>query len=343
MHVVLYHNLYLFGEKVNFLPLGVKAFIAQGEAAVSFFFILSGFILVHVYKDKLETREQKKKYFIARFAKIYPLYFLAFALDIPRVYSYYLSSGDLLTGSVKMGVSAFAYLSMLQSWFPRVTPVWNSPGWSLSCEMFFYICLPFMLDKILNIRKHLFASLFLYFVPMILFFLITISLSNIEESPLFTTFWRSFPLFRIAEFILGALIYNMISLNNRLVRIVRKHVSLVFWGSIALSILIASNPSFEKVYDERLLAPLFVLIIMSAYYDNFRGRQIFNNKLLQLLGLSSYAIYIIHQPIKPYILMMSPYFGGDGIAYFIGVVLFSIGLFYWFEIPVQKMIRRKFF
>jgi peptidoglycan/LPS O-acetylase OafA/YrhL len=341
MHVVLFHNLYLFGEQAHFLPKAAILFIGQGETAVSFFFILSGFILVHVYKNKLETRENKKKYFLARFAKIYPLYVLAFFLDIPRVYSYFISNGDSLTGYLKFGVSSVAYLSMLQSWFPRMTPVWNSPGWSLSCEMFFYLCLPFILKKILNVRKFLSTSLFLYIAPMILFLVITTIYSDIEQNPLFKTFWRSFPLFRIAEFILGALIYNMINLEIGLVKIIKKNTSLVFWGSTMISILIASTPYFEKIYDGRLMAPLFALIIISAYYDDFRGRQIFNNKLLQILGLSSYAIYIIHQPIKPYLLKMSPYLLGEGETYLIGLILISTTLFYCFEIPIQNIIRRK--
>jgi len=59
-HVVLYHNLFLFGEEaIESIPSLIYSFIQKGEAAVSFFFILSGFILTYVYRDKLKTPKEK--------------------------------------------------------------------------------------------------------------------------------------------------------------------------------------------------------------------------------------------------------------------------------------------
>ena len=83
LHVVCFHNFYLFGELQNLLPRFWYIFVQTGESAVSFFFILSGFILTHVYKEKISTKNEKVTYFIARIAKLYPLYLLGLLLDAP--------------------------------------------------------------------------------------------------------------------------------------------------------------------------------------------------------------------------------------------------------------------
>ena len=338
IHVVLYHNLYLFGDLSNQIPSFVRRIVDHGEAAVSLFFLLSGFILVHIYKDKLKSSKERTKYFLARFAKIYPLYFLAFLLDIPRVWKYF-SSIDDSNAILKMGGGVFGYLSMLQSWHPRLTPVVNPPGWSLSCEMFFYICLPFLIGYLVKIKKIKTLILILYICPIVLYFFVTALYPDLENIPAFNTFWRSFPLIRIFEFLIGALLYFIVSRESIFERFVYRNRSFLFWGSIILSLLICSIdlPIPPKVFDGILLAPFFSIMILTSFYDDIVGCQFFRNRTVELLGLSSYALYIIHQPIKPYLLTL-----GGAWTYLIVLIATSIILFKWFELPLQTKIKKTF-
>ena len=55
---------------------------------VDLFFIMSGFIILHVYKDDFANRiswHAVRKYIVARFARIYPLHFFAMLLLVAGV------------------------------------------------------------------------------------------------------------------------------------------------------------------------------------------------------------------------------------------------------------------
>jgi peptidoglycan/LPS O-acetylase OafA/YrhL len=105
----------------------------QGYIGVSFFFVLSGFVLSYSYKSRiLEKSISKTKYLILRYVRIYPLHWL---VSLPVILS---SIGDkFLTPSI-----TFANLSLFQSWMPAIMFYYsfNAPSWSLSNEMFFYFC-----------------------------------------------------------------------------------------------------------------------------------------------------------------------------------------------------------
>jgi peptidoglycan/LPS O-acetylase OafA/YrhL len=80
LEVVLMHTLYeLGGEQARALPAAVIALLTRGGLAVSFFFVLSGFILAYTYCDgQNELKTTPGKFWRARFARIYPLYFWVF-------------------------------------------------------------------------------------------------------------------------------------------------------------------------------------------------------------------------------------------------------------------------
>ena len=203
LHVVCFHNFYMFGNLKEYLPSFFYTFLQTGESAVSFFFILSGFILTHVYKDKLVSNKNKVTYLAARFAKLYPLYILTMLMDAPRVIQLFFDKYNMKEAAIKSGISAAAYTLMLQSWVPRLTPVWNSPAWSLSCEIFFYICFIFTMERIYQSNHKLRNITIFYISPLILFLTLTYTQIINTETLNFKTWWRSFPPIRIFEFFIG--------------------------------------------------------------------------------------------------------------------------------------------
>src|ERR1700739_1236064 len=70
-------------------------FFKEGRLGVSFFFILSGFILSLTYKQKITAGTvSKKEFWVARFARIYPLHIITFLVSI------YISLGDFFGGLI---------------------------------------------------------------------------------------------------------------------------------------------------------------------------------------------------------------------------------------------------
>ena len=113
-------------------------FLSNGYLAVALFFLLSGFILSYTYEGHVEGRKEFASFWEARFARIYPVYFLALLLALP--FQHRLTLG-----------SASSVIFMVQAWNPlhrEWAGSWNYPAWSLSVEAFFYVFFPFIQRQI---------------------------------------------------------------------------------------------------------------------------------------------------------------------------------------------------
>ena len=165
---------------------------------VSFFFVLSGFILTYIY-PKLDTWTEIRHFWRARIARIWPALFVSFLLAL------WLLSLDW---EYKTGI---ANLLMVNAWIPY--PIYyysyNSPSWSISTEFFFYLAFPLLIYRW---RKNWPIKI----LVSCLIFVFLIALSNLLKLPAqpsmenqgitrFALFYIH-PISRIYEFIFGMLV-----------------------------------------------------------------------------------------------------------------------------------------
>lgn len=110
-----------------------------GGIGVSFFFVLSGFILVYVYKDRLNKTTTPKFYF-TRFVRIWPLHAVCLLL-IAWLLPSFLPATEL------PWLRAFSHWSLVQAWYPTANWIecYNGVAWSISAEAFFYLVFPLLL------------------------------------------------------------------------------------------------------------------------------------------------------------------------------------------------------
>ncbi|MBV4474634.1 acyltransferase family protein [Pseudomonas botevensis] len=125
---------------------GVPSFLTHG---VSFFFVLSGFILTHVY-----TSKKQSGYFgfiRDRLARLWPVHVFAlcFLVTFVRPDAITFNGEGFFDKSVQLGLN----LTLMQSIFPfqKVMFSWNSVSWSISTEVFFYLAFPFL---VIGIKKN---------------------------------------------------------------------------------------------------------------------------------------------------------------------------------------------
>ena len=134
---VLASHLWPLAEEPNPLQPIARTLFHEGYAGVSFFFMLSGFILSHTYQAKLTSGAiSRGKYLTLRVARIAPLHWLC---GVPLAIWALATVGGPESGLGSLP-SSLTNLALLQSWVPQVKWYFslNEPSWSLSDELFFY-------------------------------------------------------------------------------------------------------------------------------------------------------------------------------------------------------------
>ena len=117
-------------------------FVAQGYLGVELFFVLSGFILCHVYLSSLgEGRFKYGSFLWARLARVYPLH-LATLLGVGALAAAAAGAGVAILSPIVSWASRPANRTMTHAWGLAPQAAWNHPSWSISAEWFAYLCFP---------------------------------------------------------------------------------------------------------------------------------------------------------------------------------------------------------
>ena len=110
-----------------------------GYVFVSFFFLISGFILSYNYAHR-PGGVRKADFWMARFSRLYPVYLLTMLISLPMLALEWRSRGH---GQFWLGAVTTPLL--MQGFFPRIATFWNTVSWTLSCEVVLYIAFPWLL------------------------------------------------------------------------------------------------------------------------------------------------------------------------------------------------------
>jgi peptidoglycan/LPS O-acetylase OafA/YrhL len=272
---------------------------ALGVSGVTFFFVLSGFVLVWT-----STPADSRSWFYARrFARIWPT--LALAVVIPLIFA--VTSGDPEIDRGQVTLIAISSLVLVQAWIPGwILTASNPVTWTLSCEAFFYAVLPFLIGPL---RRRTLRQLLLLAIGLVLVgWLIRIGVwlryppdPNISADDITHSggliFGTYSPISRLNEFLLGAVGATALKLGWRPRLSVRGSTVLLFVGFLVLWLFRDQTWRSEIPYDAlgQVTAPLYALLICSyAVRDVAGGWSVFATRPLQVLGQWSYAFYLFH-------------------------------------------------
>lgn len=309
-----------------------------GWLGVSYFFILSGFIMVWSAKNN----DTPGDFYLRRFAKIYPTHCLtwvmAFIIGATSLYQYKLWSVNLL---------------LLNTWFDDVHYffVGNRPSWSLCIEAMFYLSFPFLFRVMKAIPAKfdlpgliavtaasllVQTGIYLWVEPNHMMGAFPISQQH---------FWVSyiFPPARIFEFLAGMFAARLL-INGR---------ALVLSKTASLAILAATYVGSMYIPYQFSMSVVFIipvcLLIISMAGDDLKTRKtVLNNQTSVWLGEISYAFYMVHFLVLFYFLNLTAgrkFSLPEGIALIAVALVLSVSLasfmYKYFEVPVMKFILEK--
>jgi peptidoglycan/LPS O-acetylase OafA/YrhL len=336
-------------------PLAVRAVISHGYIGVSFFFVLSGFILAYSYRSKLNHVGDSAEFWGARFARIYPAYLLAFVIFLPIAIYSTLLKGDSGLALLTAGLQ----LTLTQSWMPYAALQWNGPAWSLSVEAFFYTLFPvlFLKARSLPAGKLVGIAAFAYVASQIGALIgwrygpslssginEGLHLPELNDNAV-TLFFMFFPLFRLPEFVFGMALGILFARSPPLGVSMRRLMILV--GCIGFGVgFVAILPLVPgEMISNGLLMPFLGILLVGLAYSPSR---ILNHPFFVRLGDASYSLYLLHIPLWNWIARADGHLGNwqahsSKLFFFVYVGLIiaaSLTSLHLIETPARLAIRR---
>jgi peptidoglycan/LPS O-acetylase OafA/YrhL len=319
-------------------PLWADAHIVVNVMA--FFFALSGFLIVRIYYEQVELRWRwLSKYFLNRFARIYPVYFLL--LTIAVCLQHNLGPWPLVQNYTLIhGLFHNAYLII-------------QPSWSLTAEECFYGLAPVLmiLAKTFNPLAP-FALGCLLLAAALAISQLGIDFLGTAGFVFSTTFFGNF-----LEFFAGAwLALALLKLEKK--GTVALRGSRYTWSGVAgVSLLAAAMivvyrqvplHSGQIILLNNFLIPVpIALLYWGLLRENTALSRLLSGRLLGLLGRGSYSFYLLHTLIidyisVPWLLRAIGYRPACVVLTFVVTWLISLALFVFYEEPVNLFLRRKF-
>ena len=272
---------------------------------VDFFFILSGFIMCHVYSKWFKesvTTNQFKRFSIARFARVYPLHFITLMYTI-LLFSVSANIGlpniPVLQVS-NTGYSIVTNLLLLHSmnlhnWFS-----WNHASWSISTEWWAYMVFPFLVKPIMRLKSMgIMTVILLCFagylaITFLLIPLLTIPpeipFAKLDPTRLSINVAYQFGFVRcLCGFVLGMAVYQcyMAQMGKK---ILSNGYTFILVTACLFTCMHFDLPDVLTIIS-------FPFLLLSAAYGSTNLNRFLATKPLQRIGDWSFSIYLVHQPL----------------------------------------------
>lgn len=265
--VILVHIGYNLDNTMSYFSLGLINTISYCQCGVQLFFLVSAYTLTLSYYSRIKEEHQTRNFFIRRYFRIAPMFYLAILVNI------ILREGFHNISILKL-LSTLTFTNTLlgDPYHDGYVP----GGWTISVEFLFYLFLPFLCAKIKNLNSSLlFVLISLIITASYQPFMNRIGLGDVLRFSHFGIFYQ------IPVFALGILAYWLINDKTKSV----KASTFLIFSAVALIFCYGSFPL------QFIFSLAFFFILLALYIKPYR---LLTNSVLAKLGLYSYSMYIIH-------------------------------------------------
>src|SRR5947209_1862227 len=268
------------------VPFGLDSFLpffARGYLGVDFFFVLSGFIITHVYLASLASPKLTavQIFLWHRFIRLYPVHVTVLA-GLAAVVSLASAVGFGFNNPQEWQWDDLIWqLTLLQAWGVTTTPRWNVPSWSISAEWFAYLLFPLLAPALIWVRDRAIALLIAVAALAATALLFTIAdwtLNTWVGAPALT---RVF-----GEFLCGAALCRAIALSHKL--------PLPRGDILATGAFVAFLFGASAGLQDFVLVALLALTIFGTALSRGHVTRILGSRPLVWLGEISYSLYMVH-------------------------------------------------
>jgi peptidoglycan/LPS O-acetylase OafA/YrhL len=269
--------------------------VNAGYASVSYFILLSGFVLGYNYNARARAGELDiVRFYKARFTRLYPIYFLSLML------SWWVVSLEYHAHTRAMFWTGMALTPLLlQGWIPSLATFLNTPAWTMSAESFFYVIFPWMAKwkKPTNIAHHLWKMGGVWMIGLIPGALYMILQPDGIAHPDRWSYgpWlqalKYTPLPHLASFVFGVLLAELDELVPRSTRL--RLILAVGGFTVTFGVLSLGSVMPYPMLHDGLLMPLFGCIVLGLAGNNVLAYAL-GARPLVFVGEASYCLYLLH-------------------------------------------------
>ena len=317
-----------------------------GYASVSFFILLSGFVLGYNYNARARAGElDRLRFYEARFTRLYPIYFLSLILAwrmIPREWGAH-THGMFWAGMVLSPL-------LLQGWIPPIATFLNTPAWTMSAESFYYLLFPWMArwKKPERLAPHLWKMGGVWMLGLIPGTLYCIfNPDNIVRPDRWSYGpWlqalKYTPLPHMASFVFGVLLADLDEIVPRLGQL-RLLLGISGFAGIFTLLTLAPKIPYAILHDG-LLMPLFGCVILGLAGVNPLSRAL-GVRPLVFVGQASYCLYLLHFNMwnlihDSHVLNWLRLNGLDPWISYVLLVALALAALHLVEKPAQQQLRK---
>ena len=263
------------------VPGPVAVFFSRGTSDTSLFFILSGFLLAHLYADVKMDDPAQQRFVWRRIARIFPANVIGLL---------FLLGTQALQGSVVVDWNTLSEcLLLVQTWVVGNEHAMNVPAWSMSCLLFFYLIFPVILPRLVRLKT---ATLQVGLLG--LWILGAVVLPELARWPWgfdpsdWTQHLHTSPLLRSAEFVLGMGVAVLVARQGR---------PPVWWFRCTVPVILALMffaPGETMAVNNGLFAPFTVSLLVAFVTPGPLLERLGNSGPVRTLASASICIFLLH-------------------------------------------------